>query len=184
MATLPRSGGGSTSYTAAQLEALAVHLIAASQAFVESGGVVFWRAGVQSLLLVDVESARNRRLTETFELAPDEARPFAVKFRLGASDYSLLAAFATLGYVLPADSTLASLHMASYALGGGVVLAAGQLVADGGSWNTRAAQLKSLAAGSGLSLAEANGVRAGGRCGLAGRCPSHEGARFGRPACR
>ena len=66
------------SYTAPELEALATHLIAANQAYVVSDGVLFSRAGLVFLLLVDVEAGANRRLTEMFELSADAARPFGV----------------------------------------------------------------------------------------------------------
>ncbi len=66
MALLNRVSGLARSYTAPELEALAAHLIAANQAYVESDGVLFWRAGLAVLLIVDVQATANRRLTEMF----------------------------------------------------------------------------------------------------------------------
>jgi len=114
---LYRAGGTVSTFTALELEALAAHLVAAQQAFVESGGVCFWRAGDQSLLLVDVTDARNRRLTEEFELLADTTAPFAVRLRQGASTFTQLAAIRFLGYTVADGASLSSLFMAAYAIG-------------------------------------------------------------------
>ena len=138
------------SFTAPELEALAAHLIAANQAYVESDGVLFWRAGLALLLIVDVAITTNRRLTEMFELSADAARPFGVVLRQGASTYSLIEAIRSLGYFVADNTTRPELWMQSYALGAADVVEAGQLVLDTGSWNARAARLRTLTAGAGV----------------------------------
>ena len=152
MALLNRVSGLPKSYTAPELEALAAHLIAANQAYVESDGVLFWRAGLAILLIVDVEAGANRRLTEMFELSADAARPFGVVLRQGASTYSLIEAIRSLGYFVADNTTLPELWMQSYALGAADVVEAGQLVLDTGSFNARAARLRTLTAGEGVTI--------------------------------
>ena len=149
---LNRADGSVTSFTALDLEALAAHLLGAQQAFVESGGVRFWRVGFFSLLLVDVTTSRNRRLTETFELTYNVDMPFGLRFRQNASVYDLYAAIRSLGYFVVNGATLESLNMAQYTLGGAAILQTGQLVADVGAFGVRAARLRTLTVGTGLGV--------------------------------
>ena len=150
---LNRADGSVTSFTTLDLEAIATHLLGAQQAFVESGGVRFWLVAFVSLLLVDVTTTRNRRLTETFELTYNADLPFGLRFRQNASVYNVYDAIRSLGFFVADSATLASLNMAQYALGGAGILQAGQLVADVGAVGVRAARLRTLTVGTGLGVA-------------------------------
>ena len=117
------------------------------------------------LLLVDVEAAANRRLTEMFKLSADAARRFGVVLRQGASTYNLLEAIRSPGYFVADNTTLPELWMQSYGLGDADAVEAGQLVLDTGSWNARAARLRTLTAGAGVTVSTSGNqlaVRASG----------------------
>ena len=70
--TLPRPTGEPLEFQATQLELVLTRLTASGQAYVEFGGVAYWRLPPAfGLLLVYTEHFPNRRLLEQFELSYD-----------------------------------------------------------------------------------------------------------------
>ena len=107
--TLPRPTGAALEFQATQLELILARLTASGQAYVEFGGVAYWRIpSAFGLLLVFTDHFPNRRLLEQFELSYDAANFEGLSFRSDACTGDLQAALVCIGTLVPTPLTLAS----------------------------------------------------------------------------
>ena len=133
--------GGSKLYTAAELALTVAQLTAADQTLCSSGDVAHVAVG-RGLLLVDVSSAPNRRLVETFALSALSSNPFGLECTQGATGFTLQEALLMCGG--GTFSSLAQVFMALFEGGEVQILKPSQLVKAVGVSNVEAAEIKEI----------------------------------------
>ena len=159
---LPRPRGQPLEFPATQLEIILARLTASGQAYVEFGGVAYWRFSGFGLLLVFTDHFPNRRLLEQFTLSYDASNFEGLAFQKDACGSSLAEALVCIGWQLPVPLTLGSVYMAKFLTGAQKYVQEGQLCSFGGAWAAQPATLRGLTGHSGISVTTvANDVRVG-----------------------
>ena len=110
-----------------------------------------------ALLILDVGWPVGRKLIESYLIGSDATLPYGISFTLGQAQYTLNQALAGASYVGHTTPTLAEVYMGLYSGGTQLYISPGQLVLDSGGFQTRPAQLKTLAAGANVMLTESEG---------------------------
>ena len=164
--------GAVVSYTAAELAQTLTRLTNTNQSYcLGTQDTAHVRVG-PNLLVMDVGWVVGRKLIEGYAISYDSTFPFGLRFTLGQSHYTLNQALAGAGYVGEANPTLAQVYMGLYAGAALTYLEAGQLVKSQGVFQGEAAELKSLAAGHGITLTEgANDITIDGTPALTATLP-------------
>ena len=146
--------GSVVSFTAAELAQTLTRLTNTNQSYcLGTQDTAHVRVG-PNLLVMDVGWLVGRKLIEGYAISYDSTFPFGLRFTLGQSHYTLNQALAGAGYVGEATPTLAQVYMGLYAGAALTYLETGQLVKSQGAFQGEAAELKSLAAGNGITLTE------------------------------
>ena len=145
--------GSVASFTAAELAQTLTRLTNTSQSYcLGIQDTAHVRVG-PNLLVMDVGWLVGRKLIEGYGISYESTFPFGLRFTLGTSHYTLNQALAGAGYVgEPSITDLAQVYMGMYSGAAQTYLEAGQLVKSQGVFQGAAAELKSLAAGNGITL--------------------------------
>jgi len=147
--------GSIVSFTAAELDATLTRLASANQSYCLGPQDTALVLLGPNLLVMDVGWLVGRKLIEMYSIEYDTTFPFLVRFALGQSHYTLNQALAGAGYVgEPTTTSLAQVYMGAHLGAAQTYLEAGQLVKSRGLFQGAAAELKSLAAGNGITLTE------------------------------
>ena len=162
MATLTRRNGGLVTFSTAELNTILSALRLSGQARAFNNDVAFMSTET-GLLLGDTSWNVGLRLAETFDVRQDDTLPFGLAFFADEARYDVHQALAASGYV--GSLPLTNLAHAALAFWGSegrfYVTTAGSgtsLVASEGLFGGLAGRIRSLQAGSGISVALQNDV--------------------------
>ena len=154
MTVLSRVDGSSLTYTDVELATILTQLQAGNNQHLVVSSVAFIRLAAMRLLLLDTNALHNRKLIETFAIHYDATNAYNLKFTAANIDFDLNSAFDSVGYntITPVTS-LANIFAATFfQADSSAYLAAGQLVSNQGTFGTVPGQLKTLAAGAGMTM--------------------------------
>lgn len=154
MLLLTRADGTQVSFSDVFLASVLSSMLASGQSYTHREDVAIMNAGV-GLLLIDTRTSFGWKIAEQFEIVSAPTNAFNIGFVNGAQVLDLNSALAAVGYAGPLPvASLDAVHAAWYAAPAGpYVDLASNLVVDGGTFNLEPARLRSLAVGSGLTLA-------------------------------
>jgi hypothetical protein len=145
---LTKHDGTIVEFPVAELAQALAHRVAGGNTRCQGqSGVTLLSAGGTGLLLVDTSWHIGRRLVETYTVVSEASFPYGVAFQQGGSMFTLAQALAGAGYA-GAVTDLASVFMAQYTTTGGALtyIAPSNLVLDEGSFQTRPAKIRRIAA--------------------------------------
>ena len=151
--TLSRQSGSAT-YTNQELAALITSLEASNNQHTVASGVAFYRISALRMLILDVDALHNRKLVETYAIHHDSTNPFELKFTSSNIDMNLDQALNGVGFSnLTPVTSLAAINAALYvASATDQYLATSTFVKSQGSFGVSPAELKTLEAGTGMTM--------------------------------
>jgi len=167
--------GSVASFTAAELAQTLTRLTNTNQSYcLGTQDTAHVRVG-PNLLVMDVAWTVGRKLIEGYGISYDSTFPFGLRFSLGTSHYTLNQALCGAGYVgVPSVTDLAQVYMGMYSGAAQTYLKVGQLVKSQGVFQGEAAELKSLTAGTGITLTDgADAITIDGASTLTATTPSN-----------
>lgn len=153
--TLTLHDGSTVTYTDAELGQTLTRLQSQNQSFcLGASDVAHIRVG-GSLLLMDVGWISGRKLIEGYLISADTLFPFGVKFTQGQATYTLDQALAGVGYFGSFVTALPQVFMEMYNAGvQAYLVGSSNAVKSVGAFQTAAAELKSIAAGSNVTITD------------------------------